>query len=59
MVCDKVYMEGDAMAEFEVDFRDLSLFGNSASEDEDSDIFESYALRRDEVDTFISNNKIC
>ena len=47
------------MAEFEVDFRDLSLFGNSASEDEDSDIFESYALRRDEVDTFISNNKIC
>lgn len=47
------------MAEFEIDFRDLSLFGNSASEDEDSDIFESYALRRNEVDAFLSDNKIC
>lgn len=47
------------MKKFEIDFSDISLFGNSASEDEDNDIFESYAVRRVEVDKFISEMKIC
>ena len=47
------------MTEINIDLREASLFGNSASEDEEGEIFSSYAIRREEVNRFVSNEKIC
>lgn len=44
--------------DFIINLKDASLFGNSASEDEDIEIFSSYAVRRNQVNSFISNDKI-
>lgn len=39
---------------------DTTLFGNDAAEDEDDDVFQSYALDRAEVDQFLEQSrKIC
>ncbi|MBF0436847.1 MAG: hypothetical protein HQL77_15950 [Magnetococcales bacterium] len=40
-----------------IDFSDESLFGNEAAEDEDEEIFKSYAFEREEVTDFLQKDK--
>ncbi len=40
-----------------IDLEDPTLFGNDAAEDESPDVFESYFMRRDEVDDFQDSGK--
>ncbi|MCH5146003.1 hypothetical protein JMF94_13010 [Desulfovibrio sp. UIB00] len=42
-----------------VDFLDDTLFGNSASEDEDNTVFDAYKMERSEIKRFISDEKLC
>jgi hypothetical protein len=42
----------ELMASPRIDLSARHLFGNQAAEDEDDDVFQAYALHRDEVDAF-------
>lgn len=47
------------MNQITVNLWDVNLFGNDAAEEEQEDIFQSYALEREEADRFLDeNNKI-